>query len=47
MTAGEWLTGFGRVSFKIVMALALAVIMGIYTVIAIGAAILGASLSKH
>lgn len=47
MNGGELLAGLGRITFKIVAVLFLAVVLGVYTVAAIGAAILGASLSKH
>ena len=47
MTAGSFLTGLGRIAFKIVAVLFVGIVLGVYTVGAIGAAILGASLSKH
>ena len=47
MNPGELLAGLGRGAFKIVAVLFVAIVLGVYTVGAIGAAILGASLSKH
>lgn len=47
MNPGEILTGLGRVTFKVLAVLFMAIALGVYTVAAIGAAILGASLSKH
>lgn len=47
MTPGELLTGLGRGAFKIMAVLFMVIALGVYTVAAIGAAILGASLSKH
>lgn len=47
MNAGELLAGLGRITFKIAAVLFIGVVLGVYTVLAIGAAILGASLSKH
>lgn len=47
MTAGEFWTGLGRLTFKIIAVLFIGIVLGVYTVGAIGAAILGASLSKH
>lgn len=47
MNGGELLAGLGRGAFKIIAVLFIGVVLGVYTVAAIGAAILSASLSKH
>lgn len=47
MNAGEILNGIAHAVFKIGAIIFLAVVLGVYIVIAIGATITGAALQKH
>lgn len=47
MTAGDIFKGLGAFMFKVMAVVFMAIVLGVYVVLAIGATITGAALQKH